>query len=94
MDPRQGRTLIYLIIIGGCAELYSVPVRRWYLVSVEVLRLTVCHPAWRRQCISGLRGCCIVCAGMAQINGNVAVKPCKRFWRCGGITTLVSEKPL
>nr|DAH64508.1 MAG TPA: hypothetical protein [Caudoviricetes sp.] len=29
-------TLIYLIIIGGCPALYSVPVRRWCLVSVEV----------------------------------------------------------
>ena len=38
MDPRQGRTIIYLIIIGGCAELYSVRrvVGIWYVL--EVLR--------------------------------------------------------
>lgn len=27
--------LLYLIIIGGCADLYSVPAWRWYLVSAE-----------------------------------------------------------
>lgn len=72
---------IYLIIIGGCPALYSVPVRRWCLVSVEVQRLTVCPPACRRRCIGGLCVCCIVCAGIWQINRNSAVKPCKRFWR-------------
>nr|DAZ64129.1 MAG TPA: hypothetical protein [Caudoviricetes sp.] len=45
----------------------------------------VCPPAWRRLCIGGLCNCCIACAGMGQINGNAAVKPCKRFWRLGGI---------
>lgn len=58
------------------------PAWRWYLVSVEALHLTVCPPAWNRLCIGGLCGCCIVCAGVGQISGNAAVKPCKRFWRC------------
>lgn len=66
MDPRQGRTLIYLIIIGR-------------------LRWPVQRPAWRRWCIGGLCVCCIVCAGMGQIDGNAPVKPCKRFWRFGCI---------
>lgn len=78
-------TLIYFIIIGRCADLYSVRSGGgiWYVL--EVLRLTVCPPAWRRLCIGGLRICCIVCAGIAQINGNATVKPCKRFWRFGCI---------
>lgn len=61
------------------------PVWRWYLVSVEALRLTVCPPAWHRWCIGGLCGCCIVCTGIGQINGNAAVKLRKRFWRFGRI---------
>ena len=55
------------------------PAWRWYLVSVETQRLTVCPPARSRRCIAGLCGCCIVCAGMGQINGNAPVKPCKQF---------------
>lgn len=52
-------TLIYLIIIGGCADLCSVPAWRWYLVSVEGVRARVCPPAWRkwhyiRLCRSGI----------------------------------------
>ena len=52
---------IYLIIIGGCADLYSVPAWRWYLVSVERVRARVCPPAWRRWyysrlCRSGIVG--------------------------------------
>lgn len=43
--------------------------------------MTVCPPACRRRCIGGLCVCCIVCAGIWQINRNSAVKPCKRFWR-------------
>lgn len=61
------------------------PVWRWYLVSVEALRLTVCPPAWHRWCIGGLCGCCIVCTGIGQINGNAAVKLRKRFLRFGRI---------
>lgn len=62
------------------------PVWRWYLVSVEVQRLTVCPSAWRNWRVSGLRGCCIVCAGMGQINGNALVKPCALFCSLCGIT--------
>ena len=47
--------------------------------------MTVCPPTCRRRCIGRLCGCCIVCAGIGQINGNTAVKPCKLFWRSGGI---------
>lgn len=57
------------------------PACRRYLVSVEVQRLTVCPPTWRSWRIVGLCGCCILCAGIWQINRNSAVKPCKRFWR-------------
>jgi hypothetical protein len=32
--------------------------------------------------------CCIVCAGIGQINGKDAVKPCKRFLCCGGINCM------
>lgn len=70
------------------------PVLRRYLVSVQVLRLRVCPPAWRSWRIGGLFGGCIVCAGMGQINGNTAAKPCKRFWRCGRIIALTAERPL
>lgn len=53
--------LIYLIIIGGCADLCSVPAWRWYLVSVEGVRARVCAPAWHRRyysrfCRSGIVG--------------------------------------
>ena len=61
------------------------PVLRRYLVSVQVLRLRVCPPAWRSWRIGGLFGGCIVCAGMGQINGNAAVKLYKRFWCFGRI---------
>lgn len=47
--------------------------------------MTVCPPAWHRWCIGGLCGCCIVCTGIGQINGNAAVKLRKRFWRFGRI---------
>ena len=68
------------------------PVWRRYLVSVEVLRLMVCPPAWRRRCIVGLCGCCIVCAGMGQINGNASVKPCALFCGVGGIVCMDDTK--
>jgi len=54
-------------------------------VQVETLRLMVCPPTWRRWCICGLCGCCIVRAGMGQITGKTPVKPCKRFWSLDGI---------
>ena len=54
--------------------------RRADPVQVETLRLMVCPPTWRRWCICGLCGCCIVRAGIGQINGNATAKPCKRFW--------------
>ena len=52
---------IYLIIIGGCAALCSIPAWRWYLVSAERVRALVCPPAWRkwyysRLCRSGIVG--------------------------------------
>nr|DAU19842.1 MAG TPA: hypothetical protein [Caudoviricetes sp.] len=36
--------LIYLIIIGGCADLYSVLAWRWYLVCAGG-RLVACMPS-------------------------------------------------
>lgn len=53
--------LIYLIIIGGCADLHSVPAWRWYLVSVEGVWARVCPPTWHRWyysrfCRSGIVG--------------------------------------
>ena len=70
------------------------PACRWCLVSVRVLRLTVCLPALRGRYIGGLYICCIVCSGMGQINGNAAVKPCKRFWRFCRIIAWTAERPL
>ena len=78
-------TLIYLIIIKRLSCPVQCPAWRWCLVSVEVRRLTVCPPAWRKWCIGSLCIRCIACAGIGQINGNAPVKPCKRFWRLGGI---------
>lgn len=36
---------VYIIIIGGCSVLCCVQAQRWYLVSVEALRLLACPPA-------------------------------------------------
>lgn len=44
--------------------------------------------------IGGLCGCCIVCTGIAQIKGKAAVKPCKRFWRLGGIIAWMIQRVL
>ena len=85
-------TLIYLIIIGGCAKLCSVQRGGCIWVSVEVLHLTVCPPAWRRRHIGGLCGCCIVWAGIGQINEKPPVKPCKQFWRLGCINCMGSKE--
>lgn len=85
-------TLIYIIIVGGHVAPVQRPAWRWYLVLVEVQHLTVCPPACRRRCIGGLCVCCIVCAGMGRINGNATVKPCKRFWCCGGINCMDGRK--
>lgn len=52
--------LIYLIIIGGCADLYSVPAWRWYLVLVERVRARVCPLAWRGWYYSRFCRSCIV----------------------------------
>lgn len=68
------------------------PACRWCLVSVRVLRLTVCLPALRGRYIGGLYICCIVCSGMGQINGNAAAKPCKRFLRFGRINCMDGRK--
>nr|DAR04194.1 MAG TPA: hypothetical protein [Caudoviricetes sp.] len=68
------------------------PARRWYPVSVGMLRLMVCPPAWRSRCIGSLCICCIVCAGIGQISGNATVKPCKRFWRFGCINCMDNRK--
>ena len=55
------------------------PAWRWYLVSVEALRVAVCPPAWRRWYIGGLCICCAVCAVIGQIGGKGPARPCKRF---------------
>lgn len=68
------------------------PVWRRYLVSVDVLRLMVCPLVWCKRCIGGLCDCCIVCVGIWRINGNASVKPCKRFWRCGGIICMDNRR--
>lgn len=83
---------IYLIIIGRLPCPVQRPAWRWYLVSVEVLRLMVCPLVWCRRCIGGLCGCYIVCAGMMQINEKAPVKPCKRFWCSGGINCMDGRK--
>lgn len=44
-------TPIYIIIIGGCAALYSVRRGGGILVLVEVQNLTVCPPALRRRLV-------------------------------------------
>nr|DAZ40147.1 MAG TPA: hypothetical protein [Caudoviricetes sp.] len=54
--------------------------------------MTICPPAWHRRCIGGLCGCCVVCAGIEQINGNAAVKLCKLFLRLDGIICMSSRK--
>lgn len=52
----------------------------------------VCPPAWRMRYIVGLCGCCIVCAGMGQINGNAPVKPYALFCDVGGINCMDDTK--
>lgn len=72
-------TLIYLIIIGRLRWTAQRPACRWYLVLARVQCLTVCPPTCHRRCTGSLCICCIVCAGIGQINRNAPVKPCKRF---------------
>lgn len=52
----------------------------------------VCPPAWRRRCIGGLCGRCIVCAGIWQINGNAAAKSCKGLLCFGCIICIDGRK--
>lgn len=71
-------TLIYLIIIGGYPALYSV--RRGGGIWIDGSAAFDGMPSNVSQAVhSGLCGCCIVCAGMGQINGNDPVKPCALF---------------
>lgn len=58
-----------------------------YLIIIGRLCRPIQRSAWRRRYIGSLCGCCIVCAGMGQINGNAPVKPCTLFYEVGGITT-------
>ena len=71
-------TLIYLIIIGCYPALYSV--RRGGGIWIDGSAAFDGMPSNVSQAVhSGLCGCCIVCAGMGQINGNAPVKPCALF---------------
>ena len=84
--------LIYLIIIGGCVELYSVQRGGGIWYTLEGVRARVRAPVRRRRYYSRLCRSVICGGGMGAIAGNAPVKPCALFCGVGDINCMDGKK--